>query len=736
MEGFCRRMKALIYKEFLQLIRDSSSLLLGIVLPIILILIIGYGISLDVKNVPCAVVLEDASPKAQDAVSFLNGSDYFSPVYVTSMKEAEKQLLDRDVNVIIDIPPDFTSSLYEGRAKVEVIMDGVETATAMSTGSYVESSLSAWMAKEGLTGKGGISIVSRMWFNDANSSTWFFIPGLIMLIMTIVGVMLTSVVMAREWERGTFESLFVTPVKPMELVLAKMVPYFCVALLGMGICLVLSRFLFEVPLEGSLIALILISMVYLLVALGIGLVISAITKRQFLACQFSLLISFLPCLVLSGFIFDLRSTPQFVQAVGEVLPFSHYLISIRTLFLSGTDTGLLLKEGGLLMLYALFFVSAAFGMTRKKDDIRLFLQQLRVICVKEIMAIWNDPATRRIVVVPVIILGFLFGYAANYNLEDAPYVAVDESRSYDSSRLLSRFDGTRLFHRVATLQNPDEMGAIITRGDAVMAVFIPADFQRKLDGGEKADIQIITDGRNTMTASLSSAYAAHIVGQFNLERAGRESPVTIESRTWFNPNQITRWFFLPGIIGLLSFAQVFLLAGLSVAREREEGTFEQLLVAPVSPAVILVGKAVPPMIVGFIQCTILLCISYFWFNVPFAGSLVTFYTALFFYLLSSTGCGLIVSSISKNMQQVLVYVIVFMIPMALLSGIITPVRNMPPFLQFVTYVDPLRFALELIRRIYLEGLTFGELAWNFVPLAVISLVTLTIAGYLFRHHMN
>lgn len=370
------------------------------------------------------------------------------------------------------------------------------------------------------------------------------------------------------------------------------------------------------------------------------------------------------------------------------------------------------------------------------DEIRLFLQQLRVICVKEIMAIWNDPATRRIVVIPVIILGFLFGYAANYNLEDAPYVAVDESRSYASSRLLARFDGTGLFRRIATLQNPDEMGTYITRGDAVMAVVIPADFERKLDTGEKAEIQLITDGRNTMTAGLSSAYAAHIVGRFNLDLAGRDSPVTIESRTWFNPNQITRWFFLPGIIGLLSFAQVFLLSGLSVAREREEGTFEQLLVAPVSPAVILIGKAVPPMIVGFIQCTILLCISYFWFQVPFAGSLVTFYTALFFYLLSSTGCGLIVSSISKNMQQVLVYVIVFMIPMALLSGIITPVRNMPQFLQMITYADPLRFALELIRRIYLEGLTFSQLAWNFVPLAAISLVTLNIAGYLFRHHMN
>ena len=368
MEGFARRMKALIHKEFLQLFRDSSSLLLGIVLPIILILIIGYGISLDVKNVSSAVVLEDTLPLAQDAVSFLNGSDYFSPTYVTSRSEAEEMLIDRKVSVIIDIPPDFSTSLYEGRAKVQLILDGVETATAMSTQSYVESSISSWLMKKGLAGNGGITVSARMWFNDANSSTWFFIPGLIMLIMTIVGVMLTSVVMAREWERGTFESLFVTPVKPMELVLAKMVPYFCVALLGMGICLVLSRFLFEVPMEGSLLAVILISMVYLLVALGMGLVISAITKKQFLACQLSLLISFLPCLVLSGFIFDLRSTPLFVQGVGQVLPFSHYLVCIRSLFLSGTDMGMLLKQGGILMLYALFFVGSAFGMTRKKVE--------------------------------------------------------------------------------------------------------------------------------------------------------------------------------------------------------------------------------------------------------------------------------------------------------------------------------------------------------------------------------
>lgn len=367
---------------------------------------------------------------------------------------------------------------------------------------------------------------------------------------------------------------------------------------------------------------------------------------------------------------------------------------------------------------------------------QLFLQQLAVICKKEILSIWQDPATRRIVVIPCILMGFLFGYAANYNLENAPYVVLDQSRSGASADLLSRFDGTSIFHRVATVSNANEIAPYIEQEKAVMAISIPQDFQDRLDQGEKAPVQIISDGRNTMVAGLVTGYAGRIVNSFNQERTGVSAPVTVITRTWYNPNQITRWFFMPGIIGLLSFAQVFVLAGLSVAREREEGTFEQLLVAPVSPSVILIGKAMPPMIVGFIQCTILFCISYFWFNVPFAGNFGMFYTAIFFYVLSSTGCGLIVSSISKNMQQVLVYVVVLMVPMALLSGVVTPINNMPRFLQIITYADPLRFALELIRRIYLEGLTFGQLFWNFIPLSVISAVTLSVAAYLFRHHLN
>lgn len=366
----------------------------------------------------------------------------------------------------------------------------------------------------------------------------------------------------------------------------------------------------------------------------------------------------------------------------------------------------------------------------------LFWQQVLVLAKKELLAILKDPKTLRIITIPVLFMGFLFGYAANYNLIDAPYAVVDQSRSASSAAFLSRLDGTSFFKRTMTLDNASEIAGAIDGQDVMLVISIPADFEDKLSKGEPAPIQVITDGRNSMTAGLASGYVSRVVNAYNQERAGMSPPLSLDTRTWYNPNQITQWGFMPGIIGLVSFAQVFLLSGLTVAREREEGTFEQLLVAPVSPTVILIGKAIPPILVGMMQCTILFCISLFWFDVPFAGNYLVFYFALFFYLLSSTGIGLCISSISKNMQQVLVYVFVLMVPMALLSGIVSPVSNMPYFLQILTYADPLRFALELFRRIYLEGAPLSVLAANFVPLSVIAAVTLAAAGYLFRHNMS
>lgn len=367
--AFSRRLAALTRKEFYQLMRDKSSLLLGIVLPAVLILLIGYGMSLDVKNVPTAVVLEDHSPTARNAAAFVSGSEYFSPVYVSSMKEAEESLLAHRVDAILRIPVHFTQDLAKGNAQVQVIVNGVEATSATSAQTYIEAGMLAWAAQKGLGAKGGQAVVvSRIWFNDANTSTWFFVPGVIMLVLMIVGVFLTSVVMAREWERGTFESLFVTPVGVLELILAKLLPYFIVAMLGMVLCLLAGHYLYELPLRGSLLLILGVSMLFLVVALGIGLVISALTKNQFLACQISLLVSFLPSLMLSGFMFDLHTEPWGIRLLSQVFPTTYYLQLLKSLFLAGNYWPMILKNTLLLAGYAVFFMGMAFKLTRKRVE--------------------------------------------------------------------------------------------------------------------------------------------------------------------------------------------------------------------------------------------------------------------------------------------------------------------------------------------------------------------------------
>lgn len=374
MTGFRQRLQALVQKEFKQLLRDNSSLMIGIVVPILLIFLMGYGISLDVKRVPTAVVMEDASPTVQDMLSFMQGSEYFAPYYAHSMKEAVALMDSRTVDAIVCVPPDFTESLYRQQAQLQIILYGVDAANANIMKGYLEGAVSSWLLQNKSTfltagqSAGTVEVVSRMWFNDANTSTWYFVPGLIVLIMTIVGVFLTALVMAREWERGTLESLFVTPVKILEILLAKMIPYFSVAMVGFTLCVLASQVLFDVPMEGSLWLIILSTVIYLFVALGVGLLISTMTKNQFLASQMALLLSMLPTMMLSGFLFDLRSVPLVVQVVGYALPPTYYMQLLKTLFLAGNIWPMIIKNCSILILYAVLFLSLAMKFTRKRVE--------------------------------------------------------------------------------------------------------------------------------------------------------------------------------------------------------------------------------------------------------------------------------------------------------------------------------------------------------------------------------
>ena len=354
---------------------------------------------------------------------------------------------------------------------------------------------------------------------------------------------------------------------------------------------------------------------------------------------------------------------------------------------------------------------------------------------KEILSTLNDPRTRFILIVPTLMQSMIFGYVATYDLDLAPYAVLDLSRSAESTAFLARFDGSTAFQRVRTLSNANEIADCIDGGEVMLVLTIPQDFADNLSRGQAATIQVITDGRNTLTASAASGYVGRIAAAWNAERNPKASAVRLETVVWYNPNLITRWTFLPALIGMLAFTQVLMLGGLSVAREREQGTFDQLLVTPLSPSVILIGKAVVPVLMGMIQSSIVLAICRFWFRIPMAGGLPALYLTLLVFTVSCTGIGLSISAISQTMQQVMVYAFVLMMPMVLLSGMATPVANMPEALQILTYADPMRFALDSVRRIYLEGCGVLDIAGNFVPMLAVAAATFPMAGWLFRHNL-
>ena len=365
-----------------------------------------------------------------------------------------------------------------------------------------------------------------------------------------------------------------------------------------------------------------------------------------------------------------------------------------------------------------------------------FLLKLKNICKKELLVTLKDPATKYILFIPVILQTILFGYAATYNLERVPYACIDNSKSKTSIELLSKVDGTGVFKRVETLRNANEIAQSIDSDKAILIINIDSDFEKKLNIGNSASIQVIVDGRNTTTAAIALGYINDIVEEFNITRNGSKQLINIETRAWFNPNLVTRWSFLPGMIASLTLSQILILAGLSVAKEREQGTFDQLLVTPLSSVEILIGKAVAPLLIGLLQVTSIILICVFWFKIPISGSILTLYSAVLIFVISCIGIGLSISAISSSMQQVMVYSLALMMPMTLLSGLSTPIRNMPKILQIATYANPMRFGVEAIRRIYLEGCSLSQVAYNFIPMLLVAAVTMPLAVWLFRNKLS
>lgn len=369
--SFLIRLIALTRKESIQLLRAKSSLAIGLLLPIILILLFGYGLSFDLSNGRVAVVVEQPSPQTQQIVAGINGSPYLTAQQFHNMPEAISAIKNDEVDAILVVPANFEAAQLQGDGKLQLLTNGRSTSIASSMQSYVSGAISNSLnlqaeRQNATANQATVSVEQRMWFNESANSTWFLVPGLIVLVLTLIGAFLTGLLIAREREQGTLEALFVTPVRPLELVIAKLIPYLVVGLIDIVICLIASSILFDVPMRSSMFSILTACFLYLLVSLLLGLTISGFSQSQFQASQLALLASFMPAMMLSGFVFDIRNLPFVIQIISQILPATHFMSLIKTLFLGGDDWGLWLKECSILMLYVIALMFAACKSLKKQ----------------------------------------------------------------------------------------------------------------------------------------------------------------------------------------------------------------------------------------------------------------------------------------------------------------------------------------------------------------------------------
>lgn len=353
---------ALIVKETLQMVRDKSTLTLGIILPIMLLVLFGYGLSFDVQDIRVCIVKENSSPMTRDIFDAFEFSPYFKPSIADSFLQAKQDLQADRVDVIV------RQQLNEKNSAptFQIIVSGRDSNTSRIYQRFTEGALRQWASSQnwntqvsGSGQKGGAVAIPRIWYNASLLSRNFLIPGVTVLIMTLIGTLLTALVVAREWERGTYEALIGTTVRRGEIIVSKTIPYFILGLIGLLLCLLTAALIFKVPIRGNLAVLLLISSLYLLVSLGIGLFISAVVKNQFLASQIVLVVSFMPTIMLSGFIFDLKSAPVFGYYIAHIFPATWFVELLQTLFLVGDVQSIIINDTLALLGFAVLFLGLA-----------------------------------------------------------------------------------------------------------------------------------------------------------------------------------------------------------------------------------------------------------------------------------------------------------------------------------------------------------------------------------------
>jgi ABC-2 type transport system permease protein len=367
------------------------------------------------------------------------------------------------------------------------------------------------------------------------------------------------------------------------------------------------------------------------------------------------------------------------------------------------------------------------------------INRIRALIIKEMLAILRDKKSRMVLIVPPLIQLFIFSFAATQEVKNQTLAILNSDHGKPALVLEQDFAAASTFSKVIHLQRPEEIAPIINEQQAIAVLQIPQNFSHDIELGQAAEVSFILDGRKTNAAQIVQGYAVRIINRYRDELAtvtGQRSGVTLIARNWFNPNLDFRWYTVPSLVCILTTVIGLIVTGLTVAREREMGTFEQLLVSPLHPLEILLGKALPALLVAMIEGAMIVLIGVFLLQVPFNGSVPLLFASMSVFLLAIIGVGLFVSSLSMTQQQAVLGSFMFLVPATILSGFASPIENMPHWLQTVSYGNPLRYFMTIVRGIFLKDIPASVVWTQTWPMAIIACITLSMATWLFKKRME
>lgn len=362
------------------------------------------------------------------------------------------------------------------------------------------------------------------------------------------------------------------------------------------------------------------------------------------------------------------------------------------------------------------------------------------LLIKELLANLKDQKVRYALILPPIIQLFIFAWAATLDVKNVPIGILNRDNGEKAFELVQRFHGSRMFPHIVYLHSVDEIAPFMDNQNGVMVISIDEQFSRNLDAQKQADIQLILDGRKSNTAQIVAGYTAQIIDQYNRDVA-RLLRVKLQAtdlfvRNWYNPNLLYYWYNVPSLVAILTMLLGLIITSLSVAREREMGTFDQLLVSPITPIEIVIGKIVPAIIISLTEVTVIILSGIFIFQIPFTGHMLLLYASLFVFVCSIVGVGLFISSLCSTQQQAILGTFCFMSPSVLLSGFATPIENMPEWFQYLTLANPLRYMLVISRGLFLKEMPLGIVLSNVWPMAIIAFCTLCATTWFFRQRLE